>query len=72
MIEETTLFRTVDGTLHNTRQKAVAHERVLELKDWYEDNKIYGNSDGCKIEWETLLEWLEDNKEAREILVSLS
>ena len=56
------MFETADGCIFESILEAVKHEKRLSLIDWYEDNKLYGNYEGCKIEWEDLIEWITTNK----------
>lgn len=64
---------TKDGKEHKTAQDAIKHNKLIELCEWYEKNKIYGSYEGCRIvEWEDFIEWCNDNKkELKNILNAL-
>jgi len=55
-------YEATDGTIFDYEHKAKAHEELILMAEWYENNKLYGNIAGCRIEWEDLFEWLQDNK----------
>jgi hypothetical protein len=62
-------FEANDGTEFKSEGEALARDKLLSLAEWYEKNKLYGSCDGCRIEWDDLLEWCKDNKkELKEIL----
>lgn len=65
-------YEADDGTLCDTEKQALNRDEFLKLEKWYEDNKLYGNYLGCRIEWEDLLEWLRENKaEVAKILTTI-
>jgi len=55
-------YKALDGTLFDFEREAIAHDEKFLMAEWYEENKLYGNIDGCRIEWEDLFEWIQDNK----------
>ena len=68
-MKKVTKFESDDGTLFDTEQEALAHDKLEALREWYEENKIYGYYQGCRIDWSEFLEWLIYNKEKmRDIL----
>jgi len=68
-MKKVTKFEANDGSLHDTKESAEKRNSLNDLKSWYEENKLYGKSIGCKIEWEDLIEWLfENEEEVQEIL----
>ena len=62
-MKEKRMFETEDGCIFESMKKALEHEKILSLINWYEDNKLYGDFDGSVIEWEDLIEWLTVNKD---------
>lgn len=56
-------YEAKDGSLFDKKENALARDRLLELEEWYEGNKLYGRYEGCRIEWEDFIEWLKVNKE---------
>jgi len=60
MIEEklSTIYVTQDGREFMSKDLAKRHEAKLFFREWYEDEKLYGNSEGCRIDAEDMLEWL--------------
>lgn len=65
-------YEADDGTPCDTEEQALARDELLKLEKWYEDNKLYGGILGCRIEWEDLVEWLQENKaEVIKILAAL-
>jgi hypothetical protein len=70
-MRQITKFEADDGTVFDTEAAAVAHDNLNALGDWYEENKLYGMCDGCRIEWDDLLEWCQQNKDKlKEILAA--
>ena len=61
-MKEVTKIETIDGRLFDTVHEAREHEQFVEFSKWYEDNKIYGSYEGCKIEWEDFWEWVKENR----------
>ena len=57
------MYEANDGSIHYTEKEAKNRDKLLELEEWYEENKLFGRFDGCKIEWEDLIEWISENKE---------
>ena len=57
-----TCFQTEDGRVFVNKEDAEKHQDTLTFYGWYEDNKCYGNSEGCRIEAVDMLEWLKENK----------
>ena len=55
-----TKYETSDGKLFDTEAEATRHEELLDEAQWYRDNALYG-SDGDRVFWEDLREWLEDH-----------
>ena len=62
-MKEIVCFETVDGRVFKSSMDAARHEAETSFYDWYEDNKCYGNTDGCRIEAKDMLEWLKEHKE---------
>lgn len=62
-MKEKRIFEADDGTIFSSMKEVLDYEKILTIKDWYENNKIYGSFEGCKIEWEDLLDWLDENKD---------
>ena len=58
-----TRFETEDGRFFETKAQALNHERLLVMERWYDDNKLYGQFEGCRIEWGYFLGWLQEHKE---------
>ena len=61
-MKEVKKYEANDGKIFDLIEEAIAHDNLLEMDKWYEENKLYGNFEGCKIEWETFLEWAKENK----------
>jgi len=62
MANQVTMYETRDGEFFHSQAEAEDHDKFLYFGDWYEENKLYGNTDGCRIEWKDLIEWLQENK----------
>ena len=54
-----TKYEAEDGTIHDTEAQAYAHEQIQSIRKWYEDNTIYGNVMGCRIDFKELHDWLK-------------
>lgn len=62
-MKKVTRFMTDDGEVFATTEQATNHENEVRLCAWYEDNKLYGMYEGCRIEWPELIEWCSTNRE---------
>ncbi len=70
-MKKVTKYEANDGTVFDTEKAALAHDKLDELGEWYEENKLYGMSEGCRIEWDDFIEWCSDNKgKLKEIIAS--
>jgi len=61
-MKKITCFQTTDGRLFESVKDAEKHQASLNFFTWYEDNKCYGNTDGCRVEAVDMLEWLKENR----------
>lgn len=61
MAEEITAYRAKDGTVFEYKHQAVAHEKIMEFDDWYENQAggLFGG-DGSRVPAAELREWLLD------------
>lgn len=50
-----------DGKEFANELECLLHEDILKLENIYENNKLYGNYDGCRIEFSDLVEWINCN-----------
>lgn len=71
MVERKTVFQTKDGDIFDNEKEATQHETLLDFSEWYEENKLYGNTPGCRMEWEDLIEWLQNNKKEIQSILKL-
>jgi hypothetical protein len=55
-------YETEDGRVFDTAREASQYESLLALESWYEDNKLYGSSDGCRIDWENFRDWFLEHQ----------
>jgi hypothetical protein len=70
-MKKVTKFEANDGTVFDTEESALAHEKLDDLGEWYEYNKLYGRAEGCRIDWDGFLEWCQHHKEKlKEILAA--
>lgn len=60
-MERVTCFKTRDGKIFDQEDDAVKHELLLDFRGWYEENKIYGKYEGCKIEVKEIEAWIAEN-----------
>ena len=56
-------FEAGDGTLFDFERDALAHNALLRIEDWYENEKLYGSTEGCRIEWRDLIDWITEHKQ---------
>lgn len=56
-------YQTEDEKIFSDVKDATNHQNLLEFKNWYNDNKIYGRYGGCKIEFEEFVQWLKEHKD---------
>lgn len=52
-------FQTTDNKLFTDEKEAKKHQASIDLEVWYEDNQLYGNYAGSRVEFNDLLEWLQ-------------
>lgn len=62
-IKTVEVYEVESGEVFNDLRQAKAFEKILKFNKWYENNKLYGNFDGCRIEAEDFIIWLRDNKQ---------
>ena len=63
------VYKTDDGKIFEKFGRACFHEKMLRLEQWYEDNKLPGTYEGCRIEWENFRDWFLENRNVlREVL----
>lgn len=59
-VQAVQMYESSDGKVFRELADAEYHESVLAFTEWYENNKIYGGFEGCKIESEYFLDWLDN------------
>ena len=62
MAKRITAYKCSDGTVFENFNDANKHDAVLHFRDWYEDHKLLGNCDDCKVDLEDLVDWLNKHK----------
>ena len=62
-MKKVTKYESNDGSLFATEEEAQLKDKIDSFKEWYDENKLYGSSEGCKIEWEDFVEWLMEHKD---------
>lgn len=60
-IKKVERYETSDGEVFATKAEAESHEAKLEFEKWYEDNKLFGIYAGSYVEFDDLMDWLEEN-----------
>ena len=64
-VTQVTAWRTVDGHLHDSAQKANAHAAHLAFLNWYHhDNQLHSAQTGDRVDGRDLADWLTDNRTA--------
>lgn len=61
MVKQVTMYEAKDGSVHTTRDGAIAAEDEFDLLECMRDNPFYCGHCTESIEPERLLEWLNDN-----------
>lgn len=63
-IEIIECYKTKDDIIYKKKEEAMKAilDLDLEFLKWYEDNKLFGNYECCKIDANTMLEWLKENR----------
>lgn len=69
MVEKVTRYLTRHGTLCNSQDEAELLEAKQDLLAYVDENPIFGNSAGCKVDGKSLWFWLEENPRAHFILL---
>ena len=62
-MKKVTKYESNDGSLFATEEEAQLKDKIDSFKDWYNENRLYGSSEGCKIDWEDFVEWLIEHKD---------
>lgn len=60
MVKKVERWETKDGQIWDSELTATLHEEYLDLAD--KCPEIYGNVEGCKIGWDDIWEWAEENR----------
>jgi|GEM_PF-4065366 len=55
-------WQSKSGDLFSTRKEALRDDQICEALQFFEDNPIYGNFEGCKVYGSNICEYLDDNK----------
>lgn len=61
-MEQTKAYKATDGKVFEDRVSCERHQKYLNFLDEYEQRKVYGQIEGCRIEAEDMWEWLQDNR----------
>lgn len=71
-MQKVTAFKTTDGQIHEDEQLAFKHQNKIDFQRWYEEERLYGNYAGSRVEFDELVNWLQTNKaEVRKFLDSI-
>lgn len=54
----------VGGKIYRDWSDAVRATTEKAFLEWYEDNTLYGNYEGCRAEARDMLEWIKENRHA--------
>lgn len=65
-------YEADDGTLCRTEEDAQALDASNYLREWYSNNELFGASYGCVIEFDGLLNWLEEHAGTIPALIRLA
>lgn len=57
-----TFYKCTDGVSFAIEEDAIAHQTKLDFEEWYEDNELLGSYEGSKVDMETLIDYLRENK----------
>lgn len=60
-LKTVTCYKTSDGQIFQLAANAEAHQGELDFREWYDDNKLYGNYAGSYAKADDLLTWLRDH-----------
>ena len=60
-MERVDRYKAVDGEEFKTEAECLNHETIVNLKQIYEEEKLYGLFEGCRIEADDFFEWVEAN-----------
>lgn len=61
-IEIVECYKTKDGIIYEKKEEAMKATLELEFLKWYENNKLFGSYECCKIDANTMLEWFKENR----------
>jgi len=63
MAVQETLWRSKHGKHFKTEKEADRDDELIEIKQFFEDNPIYGNYEGCKVYGSDIEEYLNTNRD---------
>lgn len=61
-IQKINVSKTSDGRLFEDEAEAREHQSELDFRDWYRDNEISGSYAGSRVDVDTLVNWLHENR----------
>ena len=61
-MEEIHAYQTSDGMVFTDKEKAIRREVDIDFEKWYDDNKLYGNTDGSYADSSDVIDWIRINK----------
>jgi len=71
-MEKILRFKSDNGVEFDTEKEAKYHDNMLKFEQWYEKNKLYGNIAGSCVDWDDLIDWLQNNRaEIKKLLIKL-
>lgn len=59
MVKETTAYICDDGTIFENQIDAETHEQKGRIEKSFQ--KIYGDYEGCRIDYRDFIDWIEEN-----------
>ena len=62
-VKKVTCYETSDGSVFHDLEKASEHQDIVDFTNWYEDNKLFGDRDGSRVEAGDLISWLIKHKD---------
>jgi len=57
------LWKSKNGKHFKTEKEADRDDEIIEAKQFFEDNPIYGNFEGCKVYGSDIEEYLDTNRD---------
>ena len=61
-MKKITAYEAMDGKVFRAEDDAKEHDAMLAFESWYDSNQLYGQSEGSRVRFKDLLEWVTEHR----------